>query len=471
LPRAAWGQEPPHDAKDDTWRNPAKGTDPPIWPSQPPEAPPTSISGTAVEPSAPPSAAVVVVNDPEAAAAQQRTLHALEERVDRSEQRVHTLERRLGVLEHLRLEAFVQPQLLIQSYNTAASPNLVNGQLPPGITANDTIAKSDGTTTNGTFFRVRRARLRTTYETDEMRLYIQIDGLPAGGVGPGVGTILRNAEATGIVHWNRDVRTELTAGLFQMPFRRELIETSLERPFIERTWFIQNVFPLERDYGAHAKTIMLDDRLVADVAIVNGQRLGESTFTALPDLNGSKDFVGYATYQVGWVTLGLSGYFGKGQIVDSQALRFKQYSRWAVNYEASVEHTFFEPAGETRLSSALTFARNMDSGVIYPFAVPQIPPDFFGSVSGHDERAFYVRVEQDIGRHATVGYRFDTYTPETDIATNARDTHAFLVAFKITPNLRWMNELDWAIDNVHDGRLPPPSKHIVSFSSVLQAMF
>ncbi|NVL67690.1 hypothetical protein, partial [Escherichia coli] len=85
-------------------------------------------------------------------------------------------------------------------------------------------------------------------------------------------TIARNAEATGIAHWTNDIRTEVTGGLFLVPFRMELEELSLYRPFIERTWASLNLFPTERDLGVHAKTIAWRDRLSVDVGILNGQR-------------------------------------------------------------------------------------------------------------------------------------------------------------------------------------------------------
>jgi hypothetical protein len=473
-PEAKPTPTPPANDKetDDTWQHPAKAADPPLLPPPRRDGPPTSTSGTDLAPAQRPAAPPIVVSDREVDAKQDARLDALDRRVERDEQRARKLEERLRFLKHLTLESFIQPQLLVQSWNAAASPNAdTQGVLPPGIGANDTIARPDGTTTNGTFFRVRRARMRTFYETDVMRLFLQIDALPAGGVGPGIGTILRNAEATGIVRWTRDVRTEFTAGLFFTPFRRELQEASLVRPFIERTWFVQNCFPTERDYGARAKTIALDGRLVVDIATVNGQRLGERTFVALPDLNRSKDVIVYATYNVGFLTLGVSGYFGRGQIVDPQALRFKELPRWAVNYQAAVEPHLFRSIGQTRLSAELTFAQNMDTGVIYPFAVPRIPANIADPVPNLDERALYVRFEQDVGRSVVLGYRYDMYTPDAAIDNNARDTHAFLGVWKISPNLRWMNELDWAIDNVHPFGAAPPSKHIVMYSSVLQAMF
>jgi hypothetical protein len=469
---AAGAQPAPSKGPTDSWQNPAKAADPPVLPAPTTSSPPTSTSGTDLVPAEAPVAPAIILSDKEAAASKDSRLSALEERVARDEARMSSLEQKLGFLRHLRIGAYVQPQFLTQSFNTAASPNLQsNGLLPPNTNANDTIARSDGTTTNATFFRVRRARLLTFFETDPMRLFLQIDGTPEGGVGPGIGTILRNAEATGIARWTPNVRTEFTAGLFLIPFRRELLELALDRPFIERTWFIQNVFPTERDFGAHAKTVALDDRLALDLAIINGQAIGAKTFVALPDLNRAKDYLAHLTYKLGFLTVGTSGYLGKGQIVDATALRFKQYDKSAINFEVSAEARVIRRLGASRLYAELTFGQNMDMGVIYPFAAPSIPTNISDKVASIDERAFYVRVEQDLGRWVTAGYRFDTYTPDSSLTTNARDTHALLAVARISRNLRWMNEVGFAIDNVHPSGASPPSKHIVYFSSVLQAMF
>lgn len=448
---------------------PAAPVPPASAPLLPSAEPPTSTSGSDVGtsgPSTPVSAPAAPTSD-----AGDARLHALEQRIEKDEKRIRELES-ADRFKHLRFESFIQPQLLVQSYDAAASPNVQpNGALPPGIDANDTIAKPDGTTTNGTFFRVRRARLRAFYETDVARLFLQLDALPAGGVGPGIGTILRNAEATGILRWSRQVRTEFTAGLFFTPFRAELLEPSLVRPFIERTWFVLNAFPTERDYGIHAKTIALGDKLVVDLAVINGQRLGERTFVALPDLNRSKDFIAYATYTLGPVTVGASGYVGRGQLVDPQALRFKQFDKWAVNAQLSFAQRILRSVGDTRLFSELTFTQNMDSGVNYAFAVPQIPNRLSDDVRNLRGRALVIRFEQDILRWFTVGYRYDMYTPNVSIDNNARDTHAFLAVWKVSPNLRFMNELGAFTDNVHAANTQAPSKDVVYYSGVLQASF
>ena len=143
------------------------------------------------------------------------------------EARLKTLENDLGPLGHLKVQGYVQFQYRVQSFDAAASPNLVNGALPSGISSNDVVAKADGTTTNTNLFRLRRTRLRTIYETDIIRVFLQIDLLPAGGPTATQGTIARNAEATGIAHWTKDLKTELTGGLFQIPFRAEVIESSM----------------------------------------------------------------------------------------------------------------------------------------------------------------------------------------------------------------------------------------------------
>lgn len=476
----ASAQQQPVQPSDPNWKeDPKKAADPPLIPAPvareapPAEGPPLSTSGTDVAPVGPSGAtpAPLIVDDKDEVARREARMKALEERVAADERRLRRLDERTKVWKHLRFEGFIQPQLLVQSYNTAASPNLQNGQLPEGIGANDVIAKPDGSTTNGTFFRLRRTRLRTFYETDFAKFFLQIDVLPVGGVGSGIGTIVRNAEATGIARWTKDVRTEVTAGLFFTPFRAELLEPSLTRPWIERTWFIQNAFPIERNIGVHAKTFALGDKLIFDLGIINGQTLGERYFVQTPDLNKSKDLVAYVTYRLGALTLGVNGYLGRGQVVDAQNLRFKQFQKWAVNYQALYRRTIFKRLGESRLMSELAIAQNMDTGVNYAFAIPKIPATLSDGVGNLDERALYVRVEQDLSPWLMAGYRFDTYSPDTAIKNNARDTHAFLAVVKFSPNLRWMNELGWAIDNVHAPEAAPPSKHIVSFSTVLQAMF
>jgi len=274
-----------------TWpQSPAQAADPPVIPPPGPGTP-LSTSGTDVQPPGnllPPPPVVIGAGAGGADAARVRELEA---RVALDEARLRTLESDVGPLRHLRFMGYVQLQYLLTSNDAAASPNRQpNGSLPAGITSNDTVAHADGSTTNTNAFRLRRTRLGATYETDVVRVFLQVDLLPSGGPASTQATIARNAELTGIAHWNKDIRTEFTGGLFQVPFRMELEELSLFRPFIERTWASLNLFPTERDIGVHARTFAMDDHLVVDVGVLNGQRLGEPRFVMQPDFNSSKDF-------------------------------------------------------------------------------------------------------------------------------------------------------------------------------------
>ncbi len=469
--RAQEAPPAPTPAPAPTW-NPAKEADPPLIPQHtPPPAPPLSTSGADVAPAGSSPPPPIVIEERAGAArddeAMKTKLRELEMRAAINEARLKTLENDVGPLRHLKIQAYVQAQYRFQDFNDAASPNLVNGSLPTGVGPNDVIAKSDGTTTNRNLFRVRRARLRAIHETDVTRLFLQLDFAAVGGNAPGLGTIARNAEVTGIAHWTKELQTEVTAGLFMVPFRRELTEISMYRPFLERTWAVMNTFPNERDIGVHVNTL-LPKKFAIDVGILNGQRLGETRFVALPDLNHSKDFYAAAEVTFAPVTLSVHGYAGKGVNVDPVLLRVKNFPRYGVNLGAVFAHTFAPKLGETRAIGELAFMQNMDTGVNYAFAVPAIPANITDDVTNKNERALYLRAEQDITRWALAGFRYDMYTTDSSIANNARDTYTLLAGARFSKLLRLMHEWSWSVDNIHATNAPAPSKHIFEFSVWLQ---
>lgn len=409
--------------------------------------------------------------DPAGNAMGEEGRQAIEARLKEDEARLKKLEESQGLLKHLKLQGYVQAQYRFQSVNAAASPNRVDGALPPGISSNDVIAKADGTTTNTNLFRLRRTRLRTIYETDVMKVFLQIDVLPAGGPSATQGTIIRNAEATGIAHWTDNLKTEFTAGLFQIPFRAEVMESSMYRPYIERTFTSQSLFPTERDLGVHAKTIYGKDVAALDVGIINGQRLGEKSFALQPDLNGWKDVFATITTKVGPLSANVAGYLGRSQVVDAQALRVKNFDRRGVNVGALVAHTFSEKLGETKLSAELMFGSNMDTGALVPSALPTIAANFKDDVKDLNERGFYFRADQEITKWGIAGFRYDTYTTNSAIANNSRDTYDFMFGARFTKLLRLINEVTYTVDNLHVETAAPPSKHIYGYTAWLQGSF
>ena len=377
--------------------------------------------------------------------------------------------------KHLTISGYVQPQLLVQVFNAAASPNLQGGAstLPQGIGANDVTANASGTTTNKDVFRLRRARLKTELSPNEYsRVVFEIDP----NLGAGATTIARNIEAIGIAKWCHDWSwfTEFGMGIFKVPFDGEIIQHQVDRPFIERSWGEQNMFPGEFDEGIHETTYGFKKKLRVDMAVVNGSTINERTFSTLPDLNKSKDVVGRAAFDFGPFDVGVGAYYGQGALVDAAALAFKQYPRWAGNVDAGFHHALVKALGNTKVYGEIALAKNMDRGLNYGpgLGPPAIPTDVVnGFLQDHDERSLFIRVEQDITRWVTLGVRYDFYSPDTAQKNDGRDTYSFVGAVHFTNWLQWMIEFDHAIDNVHVPGAPAPSKQIETLSNVLQARF
>jgi hypothetical protein len=450
----------------------------------PPPPPPwegTSTAGAGLMPLRPPPVEAPPAPPPPRDTArddsQDSRIRALEARIDAAERAALAMEERLGWLKRLRVSGYVQGQGLWQWYNAAASPNLVDGVLPTGIGANSVVAKPDpttglGVTTNGDYFRLRRAHLKTELmPADFARLVFEIDPTPPGWNG-GVNTIVRELEAQGIARWARDVRTEFAVGVFEVPFGFEVQQPHYARPFIEPSWGERNLFPQEFDTGAHAYTSALHDRLTVQLAILNGVMEGEPTFSLIPDLNKGKDLVGRVNFNAGPLDAGASGYYGQGQIVDPVGLRFKQFPRWAANVELGVHHVFVPRLGETRLYAEGTIAQNMDRGVNYAFALPGFPTDVVnGTVASLTEWSAWGRLEQDITEWFTLGLRFDYYTPDASQGNDGRATYAAVAVLHFTSGLQYMLEYDHAVDDVRPSGTAAPNRQIDQLSNTLQVRF
>jgi hypothetical protein len=396
---------------------------------------------------------------------------------------------KLEWLKGLKISGYLQPQLLWQWFDSNATPNLVNGQLPPGVDANSVIAKSDPLygasapiTTNPDYFRLRRARLKTEYmPNDWSRFVLEIDPTPTGGPSGGVGTIARNVESQGIVNWNDDIQTTFGLGIFKIPYSWEVLQSDADRPFIERSWWEQNCTPGEFDTGLKAYTTLLEKKMVFQAAVINGITQGEKTFAVLPDLNHGKDIVGRVNYNFGIFDVGIGGYYGQGQVISLASLAFKQFPRGAFEAEAALHHKFAE-IGETRLLGEFDYGVNLDRGVKYGAnGLPGLPAAAnipSGSVTDRKEIGYWIRAEQDLTRWFTVAARYDYYSPDTSASqSNGRDTVAAVFVIHFTSSLQSMTEYNHFVDNVHavaTGTTPegsPAGKNGDVLSEVLQVRF
>lgn len=463
---------PPWTANPNTVAQPA-----PAQPGQTAPAPGVAPGVAPVAPAPTPTSTF----DPE----QERRLGLLELHVKQLEEQ-HRRDREeheewWGWTRRVHFSGYLQPQMLWNWYNDAASPNVVNGSLPSGVGANDVIAKQNtvfgpgapGVTTNKSYFRLRRARLKVELEPNEYtRMVVEIDPTLAGGPDNGTGTIARNVEAQGIAKWNGDVETLFGMGIFKIPYGWEVLQSDADRPFIERSWWEQNVTPGEFDTGAKAYTRALDGRLAFNVAFINGATQGEKTFSLVPDLTKGKSIVGRVNYNFGPFDVGTSGYYGQGAEVNLAQLAFKQFPRMSWNLEAGLHHRFFS-FGATRVLGEFNYGQNMDRGVNYAFALPGLPSDIVnGSVTNRNELGGFARIEQDITQWSTLAVRYDYYSPDTSISDNGRHTFAVVGVAHFTRQLQLMLEYNHFIDNVRaSSTTPEPNKLGDVLSTVFQVRY
>jgi hypothetical protein len=450
---------------------------------QPPSPPPdqTAPAQGAAPGVAPAAPTPTSTFDPE----QERRLGLLELHVRQLEEQhrrdMEEHEEWWGWMKHVHFSGYLQPQMLWSFYNDAASPNVVNGSLPSGVSANDVTAKQDtvfgpgapGVSTNKSYFRLRRARLKIELEPNEYsRMVVEIDPTLAGGPDNGTGTIARNVEADGLAKWGGGVETLFGMGIFKIPYGWEVLQSDADRPFIERSWWEQNVIPGEFDTGAKAYTRAMDGRLVFQAAFINGQTMGEKTFSLVPDLTKGKSIVGRASYNFGPFDVGTSGYYGQGAEVSLAQLAFKQFPRWAWNFEAALHHRFL-PFGATRVLGEFNLGQNMDRGVNYAFALPGLPSDIVnGSVTNRNELGGFIRIEQDITHWSTLAVRYDYYTPDTSISDDGRHTFAVVGVAHFTRQLQLMLEYNHFIDNVRaSSSAPEPNKLGDVLSTVFQVRY
>lgn len=424
-------------------------------------------------PPAPPMPPAPPAPPPQAGPSRADRVGMLEERLAADEKEGEESRDELTWLRKLKITGYVQPQLVYQSFNGAASPNLVSGRLPAGVEPSSVIAKADGTTTNTTMFRLRRARIKADFApTDYARFVLEMDPIPAGGSGAGVGTYARTAEAIGTAKWSNEAQTDFGMGIFKVPFGFEIPNQSApDMLFVERSWGADNMFPGLRDVGIRATTKAFDKKLEFSAAVINGILQGEKSFVGVPDLNRAKDVLGRLTYDFGRFRLGASGYWGKGQAVDAQLLRFKQFNRAAFNFEITGKKELFGDVGATFAHVELTVGQNMDRGTKYPFAVPLIPPNVNDKVSDLDQLSFLFRLEQELTSLIVLGARYDFYSPDTSRAGNARHTLSFAAGLNFAKGFMLKNEVDYAFDSVRAAGQPDPKKEIATFSTMMQGRF
>lgn len=181
-------------------------------------------------------------------------------------------------------------------------------------------ATGTGTGSTGTkdYFYVKRARLITVYNDTNAELVAQIDA-------SGTSFAAKDLEAAFIDTWT-PLHLRISVGQFKYPFGYELQQSDVVREMPERSRFILNYFPGERDRGLKVQGKY--DILRFQIALINGNGTQDSAFGVL-DSNNFKDVVGRVGVDRGFIAGGVSGWYGNDDLDTSNAdktkwLKFKR---------------------------------------------------------------------------------------------------------------------------------------------------
>jgi hypothetical protein len=272
---------------------------------------------------------------------------------------------------------------------------------------------------------------------------------------------------------------QLTGGLFDNPFGWEVVESPRDRPFMERSFASRGFFPAEPDLGVRLSGQVAWFRYA--VAVVNGQPLGDRTGFVLQDPNAHKDIVGRVGVAVDaspavQVRGGVSVLNGKGFHAGSDptkntlvwkdsnengqldngeeraapgtaAVPSQNFDRWALG--ADLELELRARFGTTKLTGEVTAGSDMDRNVFIADPI----------TTGYDERELggYVSLIEEFSFGAIVGFRYDTYNPDSDFLDSSRlgkfipasetvTTYAPLLGFQVPHHARLVAEYDF----IHD---------------------
>lgn len=285
-------------------------------------------------------------------------------------------------------------------------------------------------------FVLRRARLKVEKEWQYASTMFEIDGNTVNG--PAMS--LWHAEASLLYRGDRAFTlppfVKLTFGIFDTPFGYELVEGPKTRWFMERSQMSRAIWPGEPDLGARLTSALGWFR--GSVAILNGNPAGLATGFPLRDPASAKDIAARGGFELNptpplFLAGGISVYNGKGfhagttpgkttlqytdmygdGLVDpgdltvvtaTSASPSSTFDRWAVAADARAEYKSF--LGLTRLTFEVMLASNMDRALYIADPV----------LLGRDlrELGYSIGLTQEIFSYGIVGFRYDSYDPDSD---------------------------------------------------------
>jgi hypothetical protein len=357
------------------------------------QAAPAPAASPAADAPVPPSdapavpAAVPVEESPADAVAPAPTLSDVSAKLDGLEEAYSGTKATVDSLSKIKVSGYIQGRLELHEF----SKNGVDSTNRPTVFDK---------------FYVRRGRLKVTYAGQNAEYMLQIDAT-------GSGVVLKDAEASFVDTWT-PFNFKLTAGQFKVPFGYEVLQSSGDREMPERSRFIRQFFPNERDRGLRLQATR--DWFRFSAAVVNGNFIQDSIYPD-SDPNGAKDVIGRVGGDFDWLVVGLSGSYGKAMtttlgraatvsgsgsnitVTPAVLTDYKAYNRTRVGADVQA---YLDVPSVGGLALKGEFAWQNDNNV----ALPGRPASDCNDISA---MGWYVAAIQNIGDYVGVVARLDQF--------------------------------------------------------------
>ncbi|HEX7451225.1 MAG TPA: porin [Polyangiaceae bacterium] len=443
-------------------------------PSLPPAPPAPAVSADAA-----PSTTPAVT--PTADGALQKEVSSQRADIDEQDARIDALEKQLKALKVAEAPK-AEPKKAAEvpaKASAADSPFKVSGYIQAQYEFHqdsEDQLQQGGVLLNQNRFLLRRTRLKLLRDWQYGGLMVELDANTVKGAAIG----LQHAEVS-LAYRNQDYSplVQVTFGLFDNPFGREVTESPRDRPFMERSLASRGFFPAEPDLGLRISGQAAWFRY--SVAVVNGQPLGDRTGFALQDPNAHKDVLGRvgvdatpsaALRVIGGVSVlnGMGFHPGTDATKNTVIWRdnisedglvtlpelngvsgvaaqpAQNFKRWLLG--ADLGFDVRSKLGVTHLYGEVSLGSNMDRNLFIADPV----------TTGLDARelGWYLAAYHECSEGPIAGFRVDQYNPNSDVAdaragkliplTETVTTYAPLVGFQVPHKARLVAE--W--DIIHD---------------------
>lgn len=317
----------------------------------------------------------------------------LEGKVESLAEQVTELKNDVGVLKRLKFSGYVQARWAWQelaNYNTSIQGTATTPANPPAAPLQQ-----------GVF--IRRGRLKAVYDADWSQYVVQIDVIPAG-------VTMKEGYAT----VKLPMGMAIDAGLQLFPFGYEVASrSSSDLDTLERSAVTVAYLGGEYDLGVALRG--KNGPVAYKVGLFNGNG---SVRTNGYDNDQLKDVIGRATVDLGMVTAGVSGWYGKSVAYSRDD--DKTFDRYRAAVDAQVFLDLL-PVGGTALKGEWMWGRNTIGGTVgvggtVPTGTSQAPVP-----TGH---GWYASLLQNVGQTWQAAARYEQFVPNNTVdlsgATNTK---------------------------------------------------